>query len=124
MWLGSDGANDQVFRAKLVTKPSIARSPSKSSLTYKRKKGVARYTLAATVRDKDGTRVEGKRVYLQTSRNGKTWKNTYKLATSATGRVSKSFKSRTTGTRYYRWYVSASPEYVKAYTSKQRVRVK
>ena len=125
VWLGSDGVHDQIFRAKLITTPTITRSPSASSVTFTRKKGVAHYPLSATLRDADGTLVGGALVYLQTSANGTTkWKNSYALSTNGAGVVSKAFSSHKTGTLYYRWSAPASSGYNAALTSKQRVQVK
>lgn len=109
-----------------VPKASISRSPSKSSLTYKRKKGKARFTLSATMRGWNNTKLTKRVVYLQTSKNGKTgWKNTYKLTTNSSGKASKSFKVKKKGTVYYRWYVPAKSGMNKSTTSsKQKVRVK
>jgi hypothetical protein len=123
-WQGSITAAPQVFRAKLVTTPTVTRSPNKNAVTLKRTKGVIAYMLSAVVRDRDGTLVAGKPAYLQTSRNGTTWKNTYSLKTNASGRATKTFKSRTRSTLYYRWSVPASPGYRKAFSARQKVTVK
>jgi len=111
---------------RIVPKASVTRSPSGSSLTYKRKRGVAKYTLSGTMTGWNKTRLAKRTVYLQTSKNGKTgWKNTYKLTTSSTGKASKSFKIKTRGTRYYRWYVPAkSGMNTSTYATKQKVVVK
>ncbi len=90
----------------VVTKASIAKSPNKSKVTYKRKSGVAKFTLSAMVKVR-GHAVAGRTVYLQSSKNGKSWKNTYKLKTSSKGRAGKFFKVKTKSVRYYRWYVPA-----------------
>jgi len=125
VWRGYDGTHYQIFRAKPVTTPSIARSPNKNTVTVRRRKHVARWTLSAKLRDKDGTLIAGVRVYLQTSKNGKSrWSNTYRLKTNTNGQVSKKFSTRKRGTRYYRWYVPASPGYNKVYSARQKVQVK
>jgi hypothetical protein len=124
VWFASNGTNDQIFRAKLITTPSIVRSPDTSSITVKREKGSAKYTLSATLRDTDGTLVCGARLYLETSMNGKTnWKNSYALKTNSAGVASKAFKSKKAGTVYYRWYAPASTGYRKVYSAKQKVHV-
>jgi uncharacterized protein YkwD len=110
--------------AALTFKPTIARTPTGSKLTYRRKRGVARYTLAATFTGA-GVRMAGRRVYLQTSKNGKTgWKNTYAHTTNSSGRVSRAFASRKKSTVYYRWYVGSTSAMQSASTSAQRVVVK
>jgi len=116
---------DQICRAKPFTTPAIARSPGRSSVTIRHRHGVGRYTLSATLRDTDGTRIIGKSVFLQTSANGSTnWKNTYSLWTNATGHVSKSFKTSRRVTRYYRWYVPDGDAYSTARTRRQTIRVR
>jgi hypothetical protein len=98
----------------------ITRTPAGSSKSYKRKKGTARYTLAAVVRAGDGSPVQGLKITLQTSKNGKTkWKNSYALVTNANGAVSKKFAVRKKGTTYYRWVASGAPT-----TGKQKIVVK
>ncbi len=115
-----------VSLARTVFTPSIKRSPTSSKLTYKRKGGVAKYKLSATIKGWMGTPLASRTVYLQTSKNGKSgWKNTYKLKTGSTGKVSKSFKIKSKGVRYYRWYVPAkSGVNNKVYASKQKVTIK
>jgi len=125
VWQGRYRGYWQIYRAKLITKPRVFRAPNVSTLTVYRHDGVARYTLAATVRDRDGTLVAGKRVYLQTSSDGQAWRNTYKtLRTSPSGQVSKNFTKTRRMTLYYRWYVPSSASYRRAYTAGQRVRVR
>ncbi|HET6351004.1 MAG TPA: hypothetical protein VFG89_02590, partial [Coriobacteriia bacterium] len=111
---------------RIVPQASITKSPSKSSLTYKRKKGVAKFKLSATFKGWNSGAMTGRTVYLQTSKNGKTgWKNTHKLATGSTGKATKSFKIKTKGTRYYRWYAPAKDQInLKTYASKQKVVIK
>jgi len=125
VWQGRYRGYWQIYRAKLITKPRIARSPNVSTLTVYRHDGLARYTLSAIVRDRDGTLVAGKRVYLQTSPDGRTWRNTYKtLRTNRSGQVSRSFTKTKRMTLYYRWYAPSSPSYHRAYAAGQRVRVR
>jgi hypothetical protein len=133
MWYGGYEANGipvngspYLLPVRLSVKPpswrvSITRSPSRSVYTVKRKKGVANYTLSATLRGSDGTRGSGLRIYLQKSKNGKSgWKNTYTRATDGSGRAVVRFTSRKKGTAYYRWYVPQP----KATSKKQTVVVK
>jgi hypothetical protein len=111
----------------LTTTASLTRSPSASSKTYRRKKGKAKYTLSATVKGLGGVPVGGVRVYLQTSKNGKTkWKNSGSAMTSSgSGKVARAFTSKKRSTLYYRWAVpsqagvSATPK-----TSKQKIVVR
>ena len=63
-------------------------------------------------------------MYLQSSKNGKTWKTYARLTTNSSGAVTRSFKSRAKSTTYYRWYLPATSKWVSATTSKQKVTVK
>lgn len=112
--------------ARTVVKAKIVRKPTSSKLTYRRVSGVAKYKLSAKVTGWGGLPLARRTVYLQTSKTGTSgWKNTYKLTTSSTGSASKSFKIKTRGVRYYRWYVPAkSGVNYKAYTTKQKVTVR
>ncbi len=103
-----------VVEAKLAATPppppppvfsavSVTRSPSKSAVTYKRKKGVAKFTLAATFASAGGPRVAGHLVYLQTSKNGRSWKDAYAVRTDGSGKAAKTFKIKKKSTLYYRW---------------------
>jgi hypothetical protein len=85
--------------------PSISRTPSSSKVTYKRKSGVAKFTLGATFGNSVGLRVGKYKVYLQTSTNGKKWKTSYTFTTNASGAVSKNFSAKKKGTTYYRWTI-------------------
>jgi hypothetical protein len=102
---------------------TIKRSPSGSSLTYKRRRGVARFTLGATLSDARG-RVGGAWVWLQKSGNGRTWTNVVRLRANSLGTVSRSLSARKKGTAYYRWYAPATASDRATVTSKQRVRIK
>jgi hypothetical protein len=125
VWDGYDGSHYQIFRSKPVTTPSVVRTPSSAAPTFKRKKGVARVVLAATLRDTDGTLVGGARAYLQTSSNGKNhWKNAYKLATNTAGTASVTIKVKKAKRIYARWYVPAAAGYNSVTTKTQRIRVK
>jgi hypothetical protein len=111
----------------LATTPSLTRSPSASSKTYRRKKGKAKYTLSATVKGVGGVPVGGVRVYLQTSKNGKTkWRNSGSAITSnGSGRVARPFTSKKRSTLYYRWVVpSQTGVYATPRTSKQKIVVR
>ncbi|HET6351590.1 MAG TPA: carboxypeptidase-like regulatory domain-containing protein, partial [Coriobacteriia bacterium] len=112
--------------ARVIAKSTIVKKPAASSVTYKRKKGVAKFKLSASFTGWGATPLAGRIVYLQTSKNGKTgWKNTYKLTTGATGVASKSFKVKTAKTVYYRWSIGAGAEMNFANkSSKTKVRVK
>lgn len=107
-----------------VTTPNVTRSPSKSSLSYKRKKGKAKYTLSATERDISGAALSGRLVYLQTSKNGRSWKNSYQMMTDASGKASKTFTAKKKATVYYRWFVPATSTHNAVTLSKQKVVVK
>jgi len=105
--------------------PSVTRSPSSSAKTYKRKKGVARYSLYATLHLPAGLTPAGQRVYLQSSANGRTkWKTIYRLTTNRAGMVVRSFKAKKKGTVYYRWSVLPSSRTLAAVTNKQKIVIK
>jgi hypothetical protein len=101
----------------------IKRSPSGSSLTYKRRRGVARFTLGATLSDARG-RVGGAWVWLQKSSNGRKWSNVVRLRSNSAGTVAKGLSAKKKGVTYYRWYAPATASDRAAATLKQRVRVK
>jgi hypothetical protein len=124
---GYDGAHEcDISSWQLLgqTAPSLSRSPSKSKVTYKRKKGVAKFTLSCTARDWANFNVPGLTVYLQSSSNGKKWKRLVTRHTNGSGLASKAFKSKKKGTTYYRWYVPATSAYSSVATGKQKVVVK
>jgi hypothetical protein len=99
------------------------RAPSASSLTYKRKAGLVKFTLSATFSDAQGS-VSDSTVWLQKSANGRNWANLAKLKTNSSGKVAKSVSARKPGTTYYRWFSPASAAHRSAVTSKQKVRVR
>ncbi|NTU71837.1 MAG: hypothetical protein HGB10_08475 [Coriobacteriia bacterium] len=111
--------------AKDIKTASIARTPNRSSVTYTRKRGVARFTLSASIKGWGSKAVAGHYVYLQSSKTGKSWSNTYRIKTGLTGRASKSFKITSKRTRYYRWYVPAKLGVcLKTYSRATKVTVK
>lgn len=103
--------------------PKIVRGPNGASLAYKRKKGVAKFTLSATLSDARGALV-GTTVWLQRSSNGKKWSNLYKLKTNASGKAAKAFSVKKKGTTYYRWSAAATAFDRAGVTAKQKVVVK
>jgi hypothetical protein len=103
--------------------PTIKRSPTGSSRTYRRKHGVARYTFSAVLSDARGL-MKGKTVYLQHRRPGGKWHTAYKLTTDSSGKVAHRFVTRKKGTAYYRWYSKASAYSKSKTTSSQKVVVK
>lgn len=110
---------------KVLPKASIAHRPAASSATCKRKHGVAKYTLSATVKGWGGAADRGDYVYLQVSRDGKKFGSGYKIRTSGSGKADKTFRITTRQVRYYRWYVPARAEVCLANTSSRtRVSVK
>ena len=110
---------------KVITAASIARTPNKSTVTYTRRKGVAKFTLSAVIKGWGGKAVAGHNVYLQTSKNGRTWSSTYKLKTSPLGKASKTLSIKTTLMRHYRWYVPAKSQVcLKTYSKSTKVTVK
>lgn len=109
--------------APILSMPTLKRSPSSSSLTYKRKKGVAKFTLSATLSDPFGP-LSAAYVWLQKSSNGKKWSTLYKLKTNGSGRVSRALSTKKKGTTYYRWYAPATEVDRSAATGKQKVVVK
>lgn len=111
--------------ARKVGTASVARTPAKSKVTYRRRSGVAKFKLAATMKGWGGSALSKRTVYLQTSKDGKKWKSTYKLTTGSTGKVSKSFRIKSKQVRYYRWYVPAKSQVnLKTYSAKTKVTVR
>jgi hypothetical protein len=102
---------------------TIKRYPGGSSAVFKRKHGVAKFTLSATFTT-DGKRIGKELVYLQSSTNGSKWKAFATLTTTSAGVASKDFKVKKKSTVYYRWYCPETAVHLEAYTSKQKVVVK
>ena len=103
--------------------PSIRRSPP-GNKTYLRKRGVARYTLLATVSGPAGV-LAGTTVYLQSRTSTKrAWKNSYRRVTNASGRASVAFRSKRKATTYYRWVVVSQAPINYAATRSQRIVVR
>jgi len=114
-----------VALARDVKTASISRKPNVSKVSYKRKRGVAQFTLSATMKGWGGKALSKRTVYLQTSRDGKKWKSTYKLRTSSKGKASKLLRIKSKQVRYYRWYVPAKSQVnLKTYSAKTKVTVK
>lgn len=98
-------------------------SPSSTSLTYRRKHGVVKFSFSAVFSDARGL-VKGATVYLQKRKPGGSWTNAYKLVTSSSGKASHTFSAKSSSTTYYRWY-SPSNSWDKAKTTaSQKVVVK
>ena len=115
--------------AKILSLPITTAARALSTLEAAgfvvRQNGAAKFTLSAVMREVSGAPLFGRIVYLQTSTDGKTWKKTYKLVTSNTGKVSRRFSVRSKQTTYYRWYVPAIKGVVnKTYSASIKVRVK
>jgi Leucine-rich repeat (LRR) protein len=106
----------------LVLNPALARTPSKSSISYKRKHGRATFTLGATLRDGRGA-VAGAYVWLQ-KKSGRTWKTLYKLKTTPSGAVSRKIAATHAGSTSYRWYAPATALDNATSTGSQKVSVK
>lgn len=107
--------------ASLCFKPSITRTPFRSVIKVRRRRGAARYTLSA-VFGGVGARLAGSRVYLQASKNGKTgWKNVSRLTTNSSGRASRALTKRKRTTIYYRWHIGSTSASVDAASSRQKV---
>ena len=124
-WTTIGGATTTLNTAMTIT-PSLTRSPTGSSKTYKRKRGRAKYTLGATVKGAGAIPMAGIRVRLQRSANGRTkWKTAGTYTSNSAGKVAKSFSSKRRSTYYYRWVVlSQSGVNGTPKTIKQKVRVK
>lgn len=101
--------NQEFYSQPTNLKPTIKRSPNKSTLTYKRKgrPAAVKIKLSAQFTEYAGHPLANQWVYLQArgkTRKGKIyWSNTYKLRTDNKGRVSKTLRLEHKGTRYYRW---------------------
>jgi hypothetical protein len=105
-------------------RPAFTRSPSASKLTYKRKKGKAKFTLKAKMLNQFALPVKSTKVYLQTSSNGRSWKNTYTMYTNSTGSLTKTITAKKKGTKFYRWYRPKSTTNTSAQTGAQKVVIK
>lgn len=105
-------------------RPAFSRSPSASKLTYKRKKGKVKFTLKARMLNQFALPVKSTKVYLQTSSNGRSWKNSYTLHTNASGWASRTITAKKKGTKYYRWYRPKTTTNTSAQTGSQRVVIK
>ena len=97
---------------KVLKQAKIVRSPSKTSLTYRRAKGAAKFTLAATIKGWGDEPIKYTYVVLQTSKTGKSgsWRDAYWPLTTSKGKASQTVRTRTAGVRYYRWYVPFDSE--------------
>lgn len=127
-------AGDQIATAEFVpmlnaaynawhSRVSVSRTPGGASLSYRRRHGVARFKLGAAVFGVSG-RLASATVWLQKSKNGRSWKGIYKLRTNSSGSVSKRLSARRRGVAYYRWYVPPATGRLSAATAKQKVRIK
>lgn len=121
----TNGKPDVFFATRVPMVTHLTRSPSASSKTYRRKRGVVKYTLTAAATNEIGVPIVGATVYLQKyNTKTKKWKN-YKTRTAGAGGVAGvAFRSKSSSTTYYRWYVPAAADHSKAYTGKQKIRVK
>ena len=119
------GAYSLTWSVKPV-RQSIKRTPSATKLTYKRKKGVVKYTLSAVFTDQFKLPVSGAKIYLQSSKNGKTkWTKRMTLTSSASGFVGVKVTAKSKSVKYYRWYrPKTSSTSAIAKTGAQKVTVK
>ena len=111
-------------RPVVPTKPVVKRSPSKSSLTYRRRHGRANFALGVNVRDVSGAPVRSALVYLQRSYDGRHWTKTYHLMTNASGTATKKLYGTTKQKMYYRWIVRPTSTHKQVVTAKQKVTIK
>jgi hypothetical protein len=120
------GVRDETLSlARQLGSAVITRTPNKSVVSYTRKRGVAKFALTAAVSGWSSTPVAGRIVYLQSSKAGRVWTNTYALRTDALGKASRAFSIKAKQVRYYRWYVPATPGLnLPAYSAKTKVTVK
>ena len=117
--------NTSANLVRKVPAASVVRSPAKSTATYSRKAGVAKFTLSAVVKGWSARPVARRYIYLQTSKNGRAWASAYKLKTSSAGKASKALAVKAKQVRYYRWYVPANAGVnLKTYSAKTKVTVK
>jgi len=107
------------------TKPVLSRTPAGTSRSYKRRRGVAKFSMSLKVRDIGGDPIKGAKVKLQRfSTSSYTWKTYATLTTGSTGVARKNFSSKKRGTKYYRWYVPATGTHYSRTTSEQRIIIK
>lgn len=102
---------------------TVVRTPSASSLTYRRRHGIAKFTLAARFGDSLGA-MSGVVAYLQKSGDGRKWSRLSRIVTTGTGRASLTISAKKTGRTYYRWYAPATVLNTACVTKSQRVTVR
>ncbi len=117
------GAYGIVYRQTPQLKTGMYRWPTASSVTYKRKKGTAKFTLWARV-NVGPYYAPLVPVKLQVSKNGKSWDTVSTRTTNSDGWASKTLTVRTKRTRYYRWVVPETRDYKSRTTTRQKVVVK
>jgi hypothetical protein len=100
--------------------PKVYKSPSGGS--YGLKRGSS-WKYSATVKRPSGARIAGKKVFLQRSRDGRTWSKYCTLSTNSSGVVAKSITPGV-GTFYWRWYVTPDSRYNAASGSATKTVVK
>lgn len=105
-------------------RPSVKRTPSGSSLTYKRKHGSAKFTLSARFTDQFGLPIRGISVYLQKSSNGRSWKNFVRATTNSNGTAAVKVTAKKKGRVYFRWYRAATATSKLAKANAQKVTIK
>lgn len=120
--------NREETRASTVTVGAygvrITKSPTGSLYSLRRRNGVAYWTFGATFKTHTGSVIKSKRVYLQRSTNGTSWRTVYTLTTSSYGKASKRLAFRTRGTTYWRWHSPATTTYSAAASSRTKIAVR
>ena len=113
-----------IFRSAPRVRIVLARSPSGSRYTIRRKSGAAYFTFIVTAKKLSGQVVRGQVVRLQSSTNGTTWKTRYTLSTNSRGKASKRVRFTRAGAAYWRWYSPSNEWYNAASSSRTRVIVR
>lgn len=109
----------------IVPAAKLIRSPSGSSFTRTRSRGVAKWTTTATFVNSQGAWLVSRPVKLQRKIGTGSWKTMYTLTTKINGKVTKTVSIRTKGTTKWRWYAPSDlATYPSVYSTTATVKVR
>ena len=121
----SEWTNMASAKPGALVAPSLAKSPTATSVTLTRAKGSVTWTFGATLRaSAAGAALGGKTLVLQKSANGTTWATSLTRTTNGSGAVSAALKFTGAGTGYWRWFFTGDAIYAAASTSSTKVTVR
>jgi hypothetical protein len=104
--------------------PVMTQSPEAETVVLSSKRGVATYTLGATLNSSPNTPARGAKIYLQRKGPGGKWTAVAKLKTNKSGKASRRLKTKKHRTVRYRWYAPRTGSRAPATTPVQKVTVK